>query len=114
MVIILKESATALTAIVKPSGGKYVIACPKLDLATEGDTPEAAFEDLIDMALNYAAQYIEKYDLFSMSPNRAAHAPFVKVVHEMESREKVKALFTIPSPFSSATTACTEQAAYCG
>lgn len=93
MAIILKGSATALTAIVEPSEGKYVIACPELDLATEGDTPEAAFEDLVDMALDYAEQYMEEYNRFSMSPNRAAHAPFIKVIHDMGSREKVKALF---------------------
>ena len=93
MAIILKESATALTAIVEPFDGKYVIACPELDLATEGDTPETAFEDLVDMALDYAEQYMEEYNRFTMSPNRAAHAPFIKVIHEMGSREKVKVLF---------------------
>lgn len=93
MAIILKASATALTAIVEPSEDKYVIACPELDLATEGDTPEAAFEGLVDMALDYAEQYMDEYNRFSMSPNRAAHAPFIKVIHEMGSREKVKALF---------------------
>jgi hypothetical protein len=48
MAIILKERATALTAIVEPSNGEYVIVCPELDLATEGDSPEAAFDDLIE------------------------------------------------------------------
>ena len=93
MAIILKESATALTAIVEPAEGKYVISCPELDLATEGDTPESAFEDLVDMTLDYAEQYMEEYHRFSKSPNRAAHAPFIKVIHEMRSREKVRALF---------------------
>lgn len=94
MAIILKECATALTAIVEPSDGKYVIACPELDLATEGDTPEAAFEDLVEMTIDYAEQYTEGYDQFSKSPNRAAHAPFIQVIHEMGSKEKVKTLFT--------------------
>ena len=93
MTIILKEKATALTAIVEPAEGKYVISCPELDLATEGDTPESAFEDLVDIALDYAEQYMEEYNRFSMSPNRAAHAPFIKIIHEMGSREKVKVLF---------------------
>lgn len=94
MAIILKERATALTAIVEPSDGKYVIVCPELDLAAEGDTPEAAFEDLIEMAIDYAEQYMEEYDRFSQSPNRAAHAPFIQAIHAMGSKEHVKILFT--------------------
>lgn len=94
MTIILKEHATALTAIVEPCEGRYVIVCPELDLATEGDTPEAAFEDLVDMVIDYAEQYMEQYDRFSKSPNRAAHAPFTRVIHEMASKDKAKTLFT--------------------
>lgn len=94
MAIILKERATALTAIVEPSDGKYVIVCPELDLATEGDSLEAAFEDLIEMVIDYAEQYMEEYDRFSTSPNRAVHAPFIQAIHEMGSKENVKTLFT--------------------
>lgn len=94
MAIILKERATALTAIVEPSDGRYVIVCPELDLAAEGDTPEAAFEDLIEMVIDYAEQYMEEYDRFSNSPNRAVHARFIRAVHVMGSKEHVKTLFT--------------------
>jgi len=94
MAIILKERATALTAIVEPSDGKYVIVCPELDLAAEGDSPEAAFEDLLEMVIDYAAQYMAEYDRFSNSPNRAVHAPFIQTIHALGSKEQVKALFT--------------------
>lgn len=94
MAIILKERATALTAIIEPSEGRYVIVCPELDLAAEGDTPEAAFEDLVEMAIDYAEQYMEEYERFSKSPNRAPHAPFIRALHERGSKENVKALFT--------------------
>lgn len=94
MAIILKERATALTAIVEPSDGKYVIVCPELDLAAEGDTPEAAFEYLIEMVIDYAEEYMEEYDQFTRSPNRAAHAPFIQAIHAMGSKENVKTLFT--------------------
>jgi predicted RNase H-like HicB family nuclease len=94
MAIILKERATALTAIIEPSEGRYVIVCPELDLATEGDTPEAAFEDLVEMAIDYAEQYMEEYERFSKSPNRAPHAPFIRAIHEKGSKENVKTLFT--------------------
>lgn len=94
MAIILKERSTALTAILEPSDGKYVIVCPELDLATEGDTTEAAFDDLLEMAIEYAEQYMEEFDRFAHSPNRAAHAPFIKAIHELGTKDKVKTLFT--------------------
>jgi len=94
MAIILKERATALTAVVEPSDGKYVILCPELDLATEGNTPEAAFEELVEMVIDYSEQYMDEYERFSQSPNRAIHAPFIQVIHDMKSKENVRALFT--------------------
>lgn len=94
MAIILKERTTSLTAIVEPSDGKYVIFCPELDLATEGNTPESALDDLVDMALDYAKQYIEQYEIFSKSPNRASHEPYIKAIYTLKEKEKVKALFT--------------------
>ena len=94
MAIVLKEHSTALTAILEPSDGRYVIVCPELDLATEGDTPEDAFEDLVGMVMDYAEQYTEEFERFSKSPNRAAHAPFIQAIRALGSQEKVKTLFT--------------------
>ena len=94
MAIIIKERSTALTAIIEHSDHKYVIFCPELDLATEGDTPEAALDDLITMAIDYAEQYMEAFEQFSKSPNRAAHAPFAQAIQEVGSKEKVRTLFT--------------------
>lgn len=94
MAIILKDRSTALTAILEPSDGKYVVVCPELDLATEGDTPEAAFDDLLEMVMDYAEQYRKELDRFAKSPNRAAHAPFIKAIHELGTKDKVKTLFT--------------------
>jgi len=94
MAIILKERTTALTAIIERSDGKYVIFCPELDLATEADTPEAAVDDLVDMAADYADQYSAEFKKFSSSPNRAAHAPFIAAIRELGTTEKIKSLFT--------------------
>jgi hypothetical protein len=71
-----------------------VASCPELDLVTEGDTPEAALDDLIDMVMDYAVQYMEEFDLFSKSPNRASHKPYILEVHKRRSKEKVRELFS--------------------
>jgi hypothetical protein len=46
------------------------------------------------MVIDYAEQYMEEYDRFSTSPNRAVHAPFIQAIHAMGSKENVKTLFT--------------------
>jgi antitoxin YefM len=94
MPIAIKDISEKLTAIIEPSEGVYVASCPELDLVTEGDTPEAALDDLIDMVMDYAVQYMEEFDLFSKSPNRASHKPYILEVHKRRSKEKVRELFS--------------------
>lgn len=93
MPVILKPIEKKLTAIIEPSEGVYVAFCPELDLATEGDTPAAALEDLIEMALDYADQYMAEFDRFSQSPNRTAHAPYIQAIHANPTSAGVRALF---------------------
>ncbi len=94
MPIAIKDVSNKLTAIIEPSEGVYVAGCPELDLATEGDTPEEALNDLIDMAIDYAEQYMEEFELFSKSPNRASHKPFILEIHKRGTKEKIRELFT--------------------
>jgi predicted RNase H-like HicB family nuclease len=94
MPIAIKDISEKLTAIIEPSEGVYVASCPELDLVTEGDTLEAALDDLIDMVMDYAVQYMEEFDLFSKSPNRASHKPYILEIHKRSSKEKVRELFS--------------------
>jgi len=94
MPVTIKDVAEKLTAIIEPSEGVYVASCPELDLATEGDTPGAVLDDLIDMAIDYAEQYVEEFELFSKSPNRASHKPYILDIRERGTKEKVRELFT--------------------
>ena len=81
MPVVLKPAERKLTAIIDPAESAYMAFCPELDLATEGDTPDMAVEDLIEMALDYAEQYMADFDRFSQSPNRAAHAPYIRAIY---------------------------------
>ena len=94
MPIAIKDVAEKLTAIIEPSEEVYVASCPELDLVTEGDTPEAALDDLIDAAMDYAEQYMEEFDLFSKSPNRASHKPYILEIHKRRAKEKIRELFS--------------------
>ncbi len=93
MPVVLKPAQRKLTAIIEPSEGVYVAFCPELDLATEADTPEATLDDLIDMALDYAKQYMAEFDRFGQSPNRAAHAPYIQAIHANPTPAGVRSLF---------------------
>jgi predicted RNase H-like HicB family nuclease len=93
MPIAIKDVSDKLTAIIEPSEGVYVASCPELDLATEGNTPEEALNDLVDMAIDYAEQYMEEIELFSKSPNRASHKPYILEIRERRTKEKVRELF---------------------
>ncbi len=93
MPVVLKPAQGKLTAIIEPSEGVYVAFCPELDLATEGDAPEVALDDLIEMALDYADQYMAEFDRFSQSPNRAAHAPYIQAIRANPTSAGVRSLF---------------------
>ena len=94
MPVAIKDVSEKLTAIIEPSEGVYVATCPELDLATEGINPEEALDDLIDMPIDYADQYMEEFELFIKSPNRAPHKPYILEIREKRTKEKVKELFT--------------------
>ena len=94
MPVVMKDAGTKLTAILEPAEGVYVAFCPELDLATEGVTPEQTLNDLIDMALDYAEHYMEEYERFSTSPNRAGHLPYIKALRANPSPEAARQLFS--------------------
>ncbi|HEO64381.1 MAG TPA: hypothetical protein ENI73_00780, partial [Spirochaetes bacterium] len=82
MPIAIKDSHSKLTAIIEPSDSVYIASCPELDLVTEGDTTNEALSDLIEMTIDYAEQYMEEFDQFSKSPNRASHKDYILEIHQ--------------------------------
>ena len=93
MAVVLKPAEIKLTAIIEPADGAFVVFCPELDLATEGDTPDAALADLVEMALDYSEQYAAEFDRFSQSPNRAPHAPYIRALRVTPTPAGARALF---------------------
>ena len=46
------------------------------------------------MAVDYAEHYMEDYERFSTSPNRAGHLPYIKVLRANLSPEAARQLFS--------------------
>jgi len=93
MAVVFKPAEIKLTAIIEPAEGAFVAFCPELDLATEGDSPDAALADLVEMALDYSEQYTAEFDRFSQSSNRAPHAPYIRALRANPTPAGARALF---------------------
>jgi predicted RNase H-like HicB family nuclease len=69
-----------LTVILARDEDKYCAFCPDLDLVTEMESPEEALEDMVEAMKDYAEEYLSEYELYSRSPNRAHHLPYIKAI----------------------------------
>ncbi|GFP25662.1 hypothetical protein HKBW3S43_01069 [Candidatus Hakubella thermalkaliphila] len=69
-----------LSVLLAMDGEKFCAYCPELDLVTEMNTPEEAIEDIIDAIKDYANEYITDFELYSKSPNRAHHLPYIELI----------------------------------
>ncbi|HIE28423.1 TPA: hypothetical protein EYP66_14180 [Candidatus Poribacteria bacterium] len=67
-----------LTILVLKDGDKFSAKCIELDLITEMDNPQAALTDLLEIIKEYAQDYYARLSLFSESPNRAHHRPYIE------------------------------------
>ena len=81
-----------LIVILARDEDKYCAFCPELDLVTEMVTPEEAFEDMVEAMKDYANEYLNEYELYSRSPNRAQHLPYVKAVGSCKNHWDIKML----------------------
>ncbi len=84
-----------LTVLLAKDGREYGAFCPELDLVTEMDTPEEAIEDLIESVRDYADEYTNELELYSKSPNRAHHLPYVEAVKACKTDWDVRMLMEI-------------------
>jgi predicted RNase H-like HicB family nuclease len=69
-----------LSILLALDGEKFCAYCPELDLVTEMDTPEEAIADMIEAIKDYAEEYMEDFELYSKSPNKAHHLPYIKAI----------------------------------
>ncbi len=64
----------------------------ELKLYAYADTFEEAAEQIIDLAIDYAQDYIDRLELFLHVPDRKTHYPYVIRLAHCQNREEVKKL----------------------
>jgi Arc/MetJ-type ribon-helix-helix transcriptional regulator len=89
-----------LTAQIAWSDSQCCAFCPELDLATAMPTEEEAVADLAEMAVEYAADYLDDIAFYANSPDRGQHLPLILTiakyttdVYDEEGVKKVRDLF---------------------
>ena len=84
-----------LSVLLALDGEKFCAYCPELDLVTEMDTPEDAITDMIESIRDYAEEYMEDIELYSKSPNRAHHLPYIKAITSCKTDWELRMLIEI-------------------
>ena len=84
-----------LTVILARDEDRYCAYCPELDLVTEMITSEEALEDMVEAMKDYAEEYVEELELYSRSPNRAHHLPYVKAIASCKNDWDIKMLIEV-------------------
>ena len=62
------------------------------DVFSVGATKEAAINELCKDLIEYAHEYYDEYDIYSKSPNRKKHAPYVMRILSSPSEESVRGM----------------------
>jgi len=84
-----------LTVILARDEETFCAYCPELDLVTEMPNAEEALEDLIEAMKDYAEEYISDLELYSNSPNRAHHLPYIKAIASCKNDWEIKMLLEV-------------------
>jgi hypothetical protein len=91
-IMIQEKRLSILLAI---DGEKFCAYCPELDLVTEMNTPAEAIEDMIEAMKDYAEEYMKDFELYSKSPNRAHHLPYIEAISSCKTDWELRMLIEI-------------------
>ncbi len=86
-----------LTVIVAPDPSERMVCaiCPELDLIAESPSEAETLQDLIEAIRDYAEEYLADWELYSQSPNRAHHWPYLKAVLKAKDNWQLKRLLDV-------------------
>ncbi len=86
-----------LTVCIFKDDKRFCAKCPELDLVTEMDTPDDTFKAMVEMIREYAEDYELQKELFSRSPNRYHHLPYIERINrckdDWELLEQIEARY---------------------
>nr|MBI3614341.1 hypothetical protein [Nitrospirota bacterium] len=92
-IVVSEPTLTVLLA--QDEDGSYCAKCPELDLVTQLPSAEAALKDLLVAVRDYAAEYLRERKLYSASPNRAHHRPYVEAIAACQTEWELRTLIEI-------------------
>jgi hypothetical protein len=84
-----------LSLLIAKEDERFCCYCPELDLATEMHTYEEAVDDMIEAIKDYANEYMNEVDLYSQSPNRAHHLPYIEAIVSCKTDWELRMLIEI-------------------
>ncbi|MDI6735196.1 MAG: hypothetical protein QME42_03220 [bacterium] len=71
-----------LTVCIFKDNNNFCAKCVELDLVTEMDTPNDTLKAMVEMIKEYAQDYESRKDIFSNSPNRYHHLPYIERINK--------------------------------
>lgn len=84
-----------LSLLIAKENEKFCVYCPELDMAAEMDTYEEAIDDMVEAIRDYASEYMNEFDTYSKSPNRAHHLPYIEAVISCKTDWELRMLIEI-------------------
>lgn len=84
-----------VTILLAKDNNQFCAYCPELDLVTELDTVNETVDDMIEAIKEYAQEYMEDFELYSKSPNRAHHLPYVKAIISCKNDWELRMLIEV-------------------
>lgn len=79
--------------LIKEDDGSFVATNPVIeDVFSVGATKETAINELCKDLIEYAQEYYDDYDLYSKTPNRKSHAPYVMRILSSPSVESIRGM----------------------
>ncbi|KAB2952138.1 hypothetical protein F9B85_10015 [Heliorestis acidaminivorans] len=76
----------------KEADGTYSGSLKEIDLVANAENLESLKETLAEDLIEYADEYMENFELYSRSPNRKNHLPYILHVLTQSDLEHVKGL----------------------
>lgn len=70
-----------LTVCIFKDNNRFCAKCIELDLVTETDTQEETLLAMVEMIREYAQDYELRKEIFSASPNRYHHLPYIERIN---------------------------------
>ena len=73
----------------KEDDGSVTLSLNEIDLVENGKDENEARLNMGEATLDYAGEYYAEYELYSRSPNRKAHIPYIFKALIMDDAEKI-------------------------